>query len=292
MPKGKVLSLELREIISRHHIQQHQTAEQIYADIFDGDPNRISIQYLRKLCRSLRHQNFRSAYLCGGMKQTGRPLQQNYFHRALIREHILSNKHMRVCTMYRTYCEMFYPEANANNNNDDGLQILSLSSFKRILKGGKLTRKVMERRHIHQNPVEGLQYLESIAHIQPLFIIDCDETKQSPESYLQKFGYAPVGEACQKDQVFINGTAYSTIAAVCPLGYIAWRTFEGNIDHEVFNDFLINSLGPHVLPHHHLVLGNAAIHHVPETRQVIEALFHGNYWYSARYSPHLKPIEP
>ena len=88
MPKGKVLSLELREIISRHHIQQHQTAEQIYADIFDYDPNRISIQYLRKLCRSLHHQNFLSAYLCGGMKQTGRPLQQNYFHRALIREYI------------------------------------------------------------------------------------------------------------------------------------------------------------------------------------------------------------
>ena len=134
--------------------------------------------------------------------------------------------------------------------------------------------------------------MKSIAHIQPLFIIDCDETKQSPKSYLQKFGYAPVGEAFQKDPFFINGTAYSTIAAVCPLGYVAWRTFEGNIDHEVFNEFLINSLGPHVLPHHNIVLNNAAIHHVPETRQVIEALFHGNYWYSARYSPHLKPIEP
>ena len=70
MPKGKVLSLE--------------TAEQIYAHIFDDDPNRISIQYLRKLCRSLRHQNFWSAYLCVGMKQTGRA---DHYSRNIFIEH-------------------------------------------------------------------------------------------------------------------------------------------------------------------------------------------------------------
>ena len=123
-------------------------------------------------------------------------------------------------------------------------------------------------------------------------MIDIDETKQDQQSRELKFGFAPEGEVCIKDQIIINNTAYSTIAAVTPMGFMAWRIFEGNIDHIEFISFLIEDISPHILPHHHVVLDNATIHHAQETRIALEEIFVGNYCYSARYSPHLKPIEP
>ena len=127
----------------------------------------------------------------------------------MIRQHVLANKNWRVCRMYREYCEMFYPEGENNQH-----YILSLSTFKRTLKRKRLTRKVMERRNINQNPVEGLEFLDAIEHINPTYIIDVDETKQDRESRELKYGYSPEGESCFKDQIVINNTAYSTIAAV------------------------------------------------------------------------------
>ena len=59
-----------------------------------------------------------------------------------------------------------------------------------------------------------------------------------------------------------------------------------------FISFLAEEVSPHILPHHHLVLDNATIHHAPETTVSLEEIFGGNYWFSAPYSPHLKPIEP
>ena len=91
--------------------------------------------------------------------------------------------------------------------------------FGRTLKWQHISRKIIERRNINQNPVEGLEFLDSIANINPIFMIDIDETKQDRYSRELKFGYAPEGEVCIKDQIIINKTAYSTITAVVtPMG--------------------------------------------------------------------------
>ena len=288
MPRGKRISLELREIIWRNHIENNWSPIQIFANLYNSQPERLSLRYIRKICRAFRNDpEFRQQYLIGGRLSPGRPLSQGLFERFMIRQHVLANKNRRVCRMYREYCEMFYPEGENNQHH-----ILSLSTFKRTLKRGRLTRKVMERRNINQNPVEGLEFLDAIEHINPTYIIDVDETKQDRESRELKYGYSPEGESCFKDQIVINNTAYSTIAAVTSSGFLAWRIHEGNIDHEAFTAFMVEEVAPHVSPEHHMVLDNATIHHHPATRIALEWIFTGQYWYSARYSPHLKPIEP
>lgn len=273
-------------------MEDHYSPEQIHAILYNGDNLKCSLRYIQKLCLLLHDNDFRENYLLGGPKQSGRPYSQSYFQRLLIRNHCLENKTVRLCKMYQDYCRMFYPQFDNANFENMHPQILSLSTFKRTIKRGKITRKVMERRNINQNPIQGLHFLEAIEHINPIYFVDCDETKQDRESRQLKYGFAPEGDVCTKDQIVINNAAYSTIAAVTPFGFMGWSIHEGNIDHQDFINFLHNELAPHILPHHHIVLDNATIHHFPATRIALEEIFNGNYWYSAPYSPHLKPIEP
>jgi hypothetical protein len=83
---------------------------------------------------------------------------------------------------------MFYPDVNVQNadeggDGDDHPHMLSLSTFKRTLQQrGQITRKKIERRNINQNPIEGLEFLDSIEHINPIYLIDIDETKQDRQS--------------------------------------------------------------------------------------------------------------
>ena len=286
MPQGKEICFEIREIVHHYCVELNKSALDIHKLIFNSDNNKCTLTYLVALCARLQDVNFANSYLSRiKPKKTGRPYSLDYMERNLIFQHILSEKHLRVNSMYQNYCRMFYPDNNIHGR-------LSLSTFKRTLKRSGLTRKVMSRVNIQQNPAEGVQFLESIEHINPLFIIDVDETKNNPESFFQKHGYSPEGEECKKDQIVINGTAYCTIAAVSPIGFLAWQIFEGNVTQEEFAGFINESLAPHIRPEHVCVLDNATIHHAPESRIALEMVFNGNYFYSARYSPHLKPIEP
>jgi len=279
-------SLEIRELIYRHHVANNKTPYEIHFLLFNSDNNLCSIKHLIAICAKLDLGGcFISNYTSGGARKTGRPFSLDYMQRSLIQDQIHSDKDKLCSTMFNNYCRMFYP-------NNDGPIRLSLSTFKRTLKRIGFTRKIMERRHIHQDPLEGVHYLETIEHINPLHIIDVDETKNNPESFFQKHGYAPEGDVCTKEQIMINGVAYCTIAAVTPLGFLCWQIFEGNIGHLEFTNFLTITLAPYLIQENVLILDNASIHHVPDCRIILEELMHGNYIYSARYSPHLKPIEP
>lgn len=235
MPRGKRITLQLREIICRFHLEYDFSAEEIYGVIYRNNNSFCSLQYLRKLCYLLRTRPaFRDSYLLDGRKSPGRPLSQSYFNRLLIRENALAIKTRNVCKMYRDYCDMFYPDAIPDNHP----HMLSLSTFRRTLTRGHITRKVIERRNINQNPIEGVAFLDAIEHINAIYFIDLDETKNDRHSRELKYGYSPEGEPCMKDQIVINNVAYSTIAAVTPHGFMAYRVHVGNIDHDDFISFL------------------------------------------------------
>ena len=141
MPKGIRISLQLREIICRLRIVNDHSPEEIFEILYNNDPEKCSLRYLREICSSLRNPNFRQQYLLGGRLSPGRPLSQPLFNRLMVRNHILENKSRRVCKMYQDFCLMFYPEAAADGEEDNPHHILSLSTFNRTLKRGNLTRK-------------------------------------------------------------------------------------------------------------------------------------------------------
>jgi hypothetical protein len=121
--------------------------------------------------------------------------------------------------------------------------------------------------------------------------MDIDETACSKEAFVEKHGWAPKGEACITSQITINGRSFSVISAVSPLGFLCWEVFEGGISHQEFIDFLRNRVRRHVTPQTWCVIDNASIHHHATTTAVMNTLFNGAFYFSARYSPHLKPTE-
>ncbi len=48
---------------------------------------------------------------------------------------------------------------------------------------------------------------------------------------------------------------------------------------------------PFVTVRHFCVIDNASIHNHYDSRVALQHVFNGHYFFSARYSPHLKPIE-
>ena len=149
------------EIISRLLLEDNYSVKDIFAASYNSNPALCSLQYLMRLCNDLRTATFRETYLIGGPKSTGRPLSLSYFNRLLIRQSVMSNKTRRLCQMYRDYCDMFYPDNDAEDdvveNNDN--HRLSLSTFHRtFLQRQHISRKKIERRNINQNPIEGLDF--------------------------------------------------------------------------------------------------------------------------------------
>ena len=80
------------------------------------------------------------------------------------------------------------------------------------------------------------------------------------------------------------------MAAVTPLGFLCWEIFEGTTASE-FIHFLEHRVQMLLGDESFLVLENARIHKTNNARVALETVFKGKYYYGARYSPHLMPIE-
>jgi transposase len=149
----------------------------------------------------------------------------------------------------------------------------------------------MERRHIRRNDVEGVVYLDAIAHRNPLFCVNSDGMACSRTDVFTKHGWAPAGEKCFFQQIVINSKFYSVMAAVTPLGFLCWEVYAGTPSSEEFIHFLEHRLQPLLTLDNFLVLDNARVHKTDEARVVLETVMNGNYYFGAKYSPHLMPIE-
>ena len=103
-------------------------------------------------------------------------------------------------------------------------------------------RKVIERRHILQDPVKRLEFMERIAHVDPFDSINLDESASSPDQFLQKYGWAPKGEDCIRMQIVIGTRHFSVIAAYTVIGFLCWDIFEGLYSAKEFCHFLQHTL--------------------------------------------------
>lgn len=106
--------------------------------------------------------------------------------------------------------------------------------------------------------------------------VDIDETLSTYKEFFQRYGYAPKGEVAMKTQFQINGRQYSSIAAYCALGLLAYRVVEGSINAEIFQSFLEVEVSDSIIPGMIGLFDNAAIHHTPIVRGTMMSvgLFH------------------
>lgn len=74
----------------------------------------------------------------------------------------------------------------------------------RVIQSSNFTRKVMERRHIRQDPRQRLDFYNRIAFVNPDRLVDIDEMSCNPEAFLQRHGYSLQGTAAIRMQIKIG----------------------------------------------------------------------------------------
>ena len=215
----------------------------------------------------------------------GRPREMSRQENVIVAMRARSTKVFRVNRFTQTHLMDYYGAARGRNVGPSERTML------RVLHRHHLTRKLKETRHILCDAIEGVQFLQRISHLNPIYCVDIDETACSRDSFLEKYGWAPEGEDCVYQQIIINDRCFSVIAAVTPIGFLCWEIFEGAVGHEQFVHFLENTMRQLVTQQNYFVIDNAATHKHHDSRIALERVCNGRYYFSARYSPHLKPIE-
>lgn len=283
MVVGTPISNEARGHIFDMHVRRGIPSDEIFDFLFRG--TLLNKKYLRHICQKLHSPTFAMQYLLGPHMAPGRPRLLSRQENVIVGMLARKLKVFRTIRFREKYLTDYYgPVRGANIGPSE-------STMLRVLHRHGFTRKVKETRHILCNPQEGVQFLQRISHLNPVHCIDVDETACSRDSFLEKYGWAPEGERCVYQQIVINNRSFSVIAAVTPIGFLCWEVFEGGVGHEQFVHFMENRLLPMVTGQQYCVIDNAATHKHHDSRIALANVFGGRYYFSARYSPHLKPIE-
>jgi hypothetical protein len=185
MVVGKAISNQDRKHICHIHITLRYSPERIHDILFRG--TEISLEYMQKLYRKLHDRDFRHHYLLGPHRHSGRPRILSFGERQLVAQMAMDMKSFRVAKLREDFAALYYGNIQ---------HCSSQSTILRTLRRAGLSRKTMERRHIQRNDVEGVLFLDTIAHRNPLFCVDIDGMACSRTDFFFKFGWAPVGERC------------------------------------------------------------------------------------------------
>jgi transposase len=284
MTKGKHLSHEMRTLVFHLLIELDLPSDQVYVIINTNNGEILSMDYLIRLKRRLNSSvEFSVWFQSEPKKHSGKKRLLSDLESSTAIAYSLGEKCKSIGKMRTDFINMYYEDQQCPH--------LSESTLLRTFHREKISRKVMSRKHYLCNDLDGAYFFERLSHINPINLIDIDETASSPESFLQKHGWSPEGEECKKVQFVIGSKSYSSIAALSPLGIIAWAIYDCTITHIEFNHFLSERLQPRIARESVVIIDNARTHKTQESRTLMENIFDGNYYFSPPYSPHLKPIE-
>ena len=139
-------------------------------------------------------------------------------------------------------------------------------------------------------------YLTDISTYNPDMLIYLDETGADYRNAVRRYGYSLRGIPLEQESFLVRGERLSAIAFMSIRGIIDVFTTNGTTNGDIFYEFVLNYLIPHLQPFNGInpcsvvVMDNCVIHHVPRVMEVIEetgALLH----FLPPYSPDLNPIE-
>jgi len=284
--KGKHVPKVMREVIYSMHVEQGLSANDIYEFVFAHlNLQILQFERVQAICRLFDHGHIIEIqnYLGGeGKHSPGRPPLLTAQDSILLSRYLRRNKTAIINDLRNTLIDEFY-EVN--------LAPSVSTIFRHIHQKLHFTHKVLERKNIHQDPVQQLQYLEDIAPMNPSYLIDIDGMVETEDDFLRKYGWSLEGEPAEAPQISLGGKTFAIHAAYSENGFIAYQIFEGSVSANEVAEFVGNTLRPFLLRNNFAILDNASNHKTAMVREVLEQAFRGQYYYCAPYSPELKPIE-
>jgi len=229
MGRGCHLEPITRKIIYELGVVQQRNPHSILDFIQRICDQTLSLSHLINIISKMNlNKSWKDGYLAGPNKQTGRKRILTDFQQRYLLTMVKNKPNICLNDLRYQFIAQFFP------NNQENHRFVSLSTISRTIRRADYTKKVLERRHINQNPVLRMEYMDNMKYIDPLRIIDVDETLSTEKELRRRYGYAPRGERAVMTQIHIDNKHYSVIAAYSPNGFICWDIVEGSFTAECF----------------------------------------------------------
>ena len=205
--RGVPLHTDTRKLIYRLW-REGKDRNDIHTTIFADDETKLSMKGLQNILTKFKDAVSLDRYMEGPhVSHDGRPRKMDafattYFINFLNRE----NGRRRYLPAHACALEFiteFYLPGDASTPSARTV----MRAYKRI----KWSRKKITRRNIRANANEQLAFLQRASFLREDDIVDIDETPGGREQFLQRYGYAPIGEACVKTQIKIGTVSYSIV---------------------------------------------------------------------------------
>ena len=173
------------------------------------------------------------------------------------------------------------------------LEGVARSTVARYTHHACISRKEASVKSLGADAVEQLQWLDDMARIDPLFLIDIDENSCSRSKLVNSKAYATEGDRAFRMQIplVMLGYSFSIISAYTPFGFLSWRIHTGSITSKEVLDYIEQDVAPALRPGHFVILDNAANDGTLPVRTALEHVTQGNWDYCAPYSYDYKPCE-
>ena len=172
----------------------------------------------------------------------------------------------------------------------------SISTIFRTIRRLGITRKRLRHVAMQRSDVSRAEFMEEMSYISASMIVWLDETGSDRRNERRKFGYHLRGMTPIDYKLTIRGKRLSSIAIMSTRGLEDVDTYEGNINGDIFCDFVERCLVPILQPFNGtncrsvVVMDNASIHHVDEVVSTIHATG-AILRFLPPYSPDYNPLE-
>jgi len=172
----------------------------------------------------------------------------------------------------------------------------SIATICRTLKFMGCSRQVIQKIDLHRSDDCRAEFMAKVSMYEPEMLVWIDESGCDKRNSFRKYAYSMKGLTPQDHRFMVRGTRYSAIPVLSTEGIHDVCLFEGSVNGDRMQDFVINYLLPILKPfnwsnsHSVVVMDNASIHHVQGVVDLIEN--HGSrILFLPPYSPDLNPLE-
>ena len=170
------------------------------------------------------------------------------------------------------------------------------STICRTIKQLHFTRKSVQTIALQQSEEARIKFMAEASMYDPNMFIWIDETGSDRQNSIRSYGYSLRGMRAISHDLRVSGKHISAISVLTTHGVEDVYTTTGNVNGEVFEDFICTHVLPLILPFdcHNprsiILMDNASIHHVERIEEIITGIG-ARLMFLPPYSPDLMPLE-
>ena len=171
---------------------------------------------------------------------------------------------------------------------------VSIPTVCRLLKRYGLTPKKIRQVAKQRSDALRDMFMSHVLHFDTSMLVWVDESGSDRRACMRKYGYAIRGDTPVYSRSLYRGKRINAIAAMTSSEVLAVELHKGNVNGEVFYDFLRGTLIPRMqtFPNRNsvLIMDNCSIHHIQDVKKLLKD-YGVVLLFLSPYSPDYNPLE-